>query len=189
MSGFRLLIGAIGLVVACAVSAQWMWVEPDGRKVLSDRPPPAEIPDASILRRPGGKPATVRDAPAVDPRSSPGAGPAGSAAAPAATAASAAVAPARAASLPRPVGRDPELEERRRRAEAAEADKRKAEEERLAKRRADNCERARQALATLESGVRIVRNNAKGEREVMDDAARAAETARIKDIIDTDCKP
>ena len=43
-------------------------------------------------------------------------------------------------------------------------------------------------MRTLDSGVRIARTNEKGEREFMDDAARAAEAKRTQDIIASDCK-
>jgi hypothetical protein len=36
--------------------------------------------------------------------------------------------------------------------------------------------------------VRVARMNDKGEREYMDDAARAAETKRLEGIIASDCK-
>ncbi|MBX9817281.1 MAG: DUF4124 domain-containing protein, partial [Burkholderiaceae bacterium] len=62
------------------------------------------------------------------------------------------------------------------------------DEERVAKAKIENCARAKQAKATFDSGVRLSRTNAAGEREVMDDAARAAEAQRIQGIINTDCK-
>ena len=34
------------------VSAQWLWLDNDGRKVFSDRAPPPEIPDKNILKQP-----------------------------------------------------------------------------------------------------------------------------------------
>ena len=46
---------------------------------------------------------------------------------------------------------------------------------------------AKQAKATLDSGVRIGRINAAGEREVMDEAARAAENKRIQGIMGANC--
>lgn len=64
---------------------------------------------------------------------------------------------------------------------------RKAEEDRISKLKADNCERAKLALKSLDSGVRLTQMNNKGEREVMDDAARAAEAKRIQSIVDSDC--
>lgn len=43
-------------------------------------------------------------------------------------------------------------------------------------------------LATLDSGMRMARLNDKGEREVLDDAQRAAELKRVNQIIAQDCK-
>jgi type IV secretory pathway VirB10-like protein len=63
----------------------------------------------------------------------------------------------------------------------------RAEEQRVAKMRADSCERARKAKATMDSGVRLATTNAKGEREIMDDKARAAEARRMDDIMRSDC--
>ena len=96
-------------------------------------------------------------------------------------------APAPALAASKPAG-DKTLEAKKKQAEEAEAAKRKAEEERIAKAKAENCTRAKQAKATFDSGVRVSRTNANGEREVLDDAARAAETQRIQGIIDSDCK-
>ena len=73
-------------------------------------------------------------------------------------------------------------------ADEAEAVKRKEEEEKITKAKVENCARAKQAKASLGSGVRIARTNDKGEREIMDDAARAAEMTRIQTIIESDCK-
>ena len=101
----------------------------------------------------------------------------------------AAAAPKAAASAPRLSGKDKELEDKKKQAEAAEAAKKKAEEERLAKARADNCERAKRAKASMDSGMRIATTNAKGERDFMTDAARAAESKRLGEIMAAECGP
>lgn len=145
--------------------AQWQWVEKDGRKIFSDRAPPAEIQDKDILKRPAG---TVRGA-----------------AAPALTAASA---PSLKTSAPKPTGKDAELEAKKKKADDEEAAKKKAEEDKVAVIKADNCERAKTGLATLQSGVRMSSVNAKGEREVFDDAKRDAEIKRTQEVIDASCK-
>lgn len=144
-----------------AASAQWQWIDKDGRRVFSDRAPPADTPASNILRQPGGKPARATAAPAE---------------------------PAPAASAPQLSGRDQELEEKKKQGETAEAQKKKAEEERLAAVRADNCARARKARAALDSGQRLARTNEQGEREIMDDAARAAEYRRLQPILEHDCR-
>ncbi|QID17961.1 DUF4124 domain-containing protein [Nitrogeniibacter mangrovi] len=69
---------------------------------------------------------------------------------------------------------------------AAEAEaKQKADEER---RRSEACEQAKQQLKLLESGRRVQRMDANGERIVLDDAARAEEIARVKDNIQRACE-
>lgn len=161
-----LALSAAVFLLAPPALAQWQWVDKNGRKVFSDSPPPADIPQNSILKRPGS---------------------AAGAAQPAATAAVAAAPPAAAASAPRLATRDAALEEKKKAAEQAEAEKKKAQQAELAKAKAENCTRARRHLATLESGVRIQQLNAKGEREFMNDEQRAAEMKRARDIVATDC--
>ena len=165
-----LLLG-LTLTAAIAAQAQYQWVDKDGRRVFSDRPPPADIPAKNILTQPRG---------ARAPQAAPVAGPAASASEPASAAAAA----------PRPPagGVDKVLEEKKKQNEAAEAARKKADEERAAASRADNCKRAMSAKATLESGMRMARVNDKGEREVLDDAQRAAELKRVNAIIASDCK-
>lgn len=158
-----------GLLLTCSTlaMAQWQWIDGTGRKVFSDTPPPASIPDKSILKKPGS-----------------GMGPPAVTAEPTATAAATA-APA----APQIPARDSELEAKKKQAEQAEEAKKKAEAERVAKARADNCERARKAKITMDSGVRLATTNAKGEREIMDDKAKAAETQRMEAIIRSECGP
>lgn len=171
------LTAALALALPVAAAAQWQWIDKDGRKVFSDQAPPPDIPARNILKQPAGKSAAA--APAT----------ADAATAPAtdATKTAAAPAPKPAASVPRLSGKDKELEEKKKQAEAAEAAKKKAEEERIAKARAENCERAKKAKASLDSGVRIATTSANGERDFMSDAARAAETKRVSEIIATEC--
>ena len=167
-----LCFGTFGITA----SAQWQWVEKDGRKIFSDRPPPAEIADKNILKRPPGAPRAAA-APALITL---GVEAVASAKPPAA--------PASRASAPKLSGKDAELEAKKKKADEEEAAKKKAEEEKIAKAKAENCERAKTGLATLQSGVRMVSVNAKGEREVYDDAKRASETKRAQEVIDASCK-
>lgn len=82
--------------------------------------------------------------------------------------------------------RDRELRERR--AQAAEARARADQERRLAAEREADCDRARGQLQALESGQRISRFNARGEREILDDETRAHELTRTRAWLDTNCK-
>jgi type IV secretory pathway VirB10-like protein len=161
-----LLMGLL-LASSSVAMAQWQWIDGTGRKVFSDTPPPASIPDKNIVRKPGAGMAP----PAVS------AEPVAAVTAPAAPAA------------PQIPARDTELEAKKKQAEQAEEAKKKTEMERLVKARADSCERARKAKITMDSGVRLATTNAKGEREIMDDKARAAEAQRMEGIIRSDCGP
>jgi len=171
MNRFIRFFGLVAAVLlSTAAMAQWQWLDKDGRKVFSDRAPPPGIPDKNILKRPGGPRVvpTLTNQDNADPTQS----------APAQTAASA----------PKISGVDKELADKKKKAEQEEAAKRKAEEDKLAKAKADNCARAKQAKASFDSGVRLARVNKDGEREILDDAARAAESQRIQAIMDADCK-
>jgi len=171
-----LLMLVTGLSLPLVAPAQWQWVDKDGRKVFSDRAPPDDIPAKSIIKQPG-----QRTGPAA-------AAAAAANAASAASTASAAAKPASAASAPKVSGKDKELEDKKKQAEAQEAAKQKADEEKLAKDKAESCDRSRRNLAALNSGVRIRQPNAKGELEFMTDEARSAETKRLQDVIAAECK-
>ncbi len=157
-------------LLACgSAMAQWQWVDSTGRKVFSDTPPPPGTPEKNIIKAPGSRSAA---APRV------------------AVAASAPVqGTATAAAAPKPSGRDEQLEAKKKQAEEAELAKKKAEADRVAKARAENCERAKRAKATLDTGIRIATTNAKGEREIMDDKARGDEARRMDETIRSDCGP
>lgn len=171
MNFTRLLLLCCVCALPLAASAQWQWLDGSGKKVFSDQPPPLDVPEKNIVRRPGSPSARPAVAPApADPGET----------APDAARSS--------ASAARPSGIDKELEEKTRKAEEAEKAKQAAEAQKLAKAKADNCNRARQGKATFDSGMRVARLNAQGEREVMDDQARAAEQRRLQGIIDSDCK-
>jgi Domain of unknown function (DUF4124) len=172
-----LMVGALW-AASMAASAQWVWTDAGGRKVYSDRPPPSDVPAKNIQKQPGGPRAAAApaaDAPGTTDATGTSAG---------ATAAAAKPAPGNL----KISGKDAELEAKKKQAEAAEAAKKKAEDEKLAQAQAQNCERARRAMSTLQSGVRIQQTNAKGEREFLDDAGRAAETQRLQGVISADCK-
>ena len=72
--------------------------------------------------------------------------------------------------------------------EREQAAKEKADAAKLAEQRAENCRNARAHLAALDSGQRIARYNDKGEREILDDRQRAAETRRARDVIAAECR-
>lgn len=160
---------AFGTVTA---NAQWQWIDKDGRKVFSDRAPPADVLEKNILKRPTSKAANMATPEVSNTNSE----------------ALPNKAPAPALTATPGAGTDKELEAKKKQAADAELAKKKAEEERLTKARVENCARAKQAKAGYESGIRIARTNEAGERVILDEAARAEELKRIQLVITSDCR-
>jgi hypothetical protein len=183
----KVLLVATSLWAGTAM-AQWTWLDKDGRKVYSDKAPPAEILDKNIIKRPGGQIGAANTAADAAANAKARVITDGVAADQAIAAASGASAPQAAASAPKLSSVDKELEKKKKEKEDAEAAKRKEEEQRVTKAKIETCARAKTAKTTLDSGVRIGITNAKGEREVMEDAARAAEVKRVQGIIDSSCR-
>jgi Domain of unknown function (DUF4124) len=156
------VVGFTLLLAALPATAQWKWKDARGQVVISDVPPPREIPDRDVLQKP--EVVTRRAAQAAPTASAP---------------APESVAKAKV---------DPELEARKKKSEQDQTDKLKAEEDKVAAQRAENCRRARTHMATLDSGTRLSRTNEKGEREILDDKQRADEINRTRQIISSDCR-
>jgi hypothetical protein len=168
MKMHKIFLWALACLWSVGALAQWQWTDKDGRKVFSDRPPPADVPPEHILKRPNNRPilavnpGTADDVPSVKASATPTAAPVSST--------------------------DKELEEKKTKAEAAEAAKKKAEDAKRAAARADNCTRAQRAKATYDSQRPIRQTNAQGELVILEANERAAEVRRIQSIIDADCK-
>ncbi|MCV2219874.1 DUF4124 domain-containing protein [Thauera sp. Sel9] len=82
---------------------------------------------------------------------------------------------------------DPDTAFRQRRAEQAEAEATAAQNAADEAERQRFCTDARNQLTALDSGQRIARMNSAGEREFVDDAARAAESERLRQQIEQHC--
>ena len=56
-------------VLPLTASAQWSWIDKEGRRVFSDRAPPGDVPEKDIRKRPGQahdiNPASVVPTPAA----------------------------------------------------------------------------------------------------------------------------
>jgi hypothetical protein len=167
MKRMRIFLMCLAYCAAFSAAAQWQWMDKGGRKVFSDRPPPPDITDKDILKRPAG----TLVVPVADPPARPASG---------------ASAPRAAASIPRLSGRDAQLEARKKDAENQEAAKQKAEDDKLKQAQADNCNRVRSAKSGLDSGLRVQTMNDKGEAGFMSDQARAAESQRLQELL-KDC--
>lgn len=160
-----LCVALLGATLALPAAAQWKWRDKGGQIQYSDLPPPSGVAEQDILQRPH---AAQRRAAATP-------------VAPVASVASAAsAAPVRTV--------DAELEAKRRKAEQETEAKQKAADEKLAAMRAENCVRARNYLRSLDDGVRMARSNEKGEREILDEKARADEARRTRELIASECK-
>ncbi len=167
---FALFAALAAALLALPVEAQWKWKDKSGHVQYSDLPPPLGTPEQDILGKPGSQKSRVSVIQTTV----------------AASGVPAAASAASAGLTPRTV--EPELEAKRKKAEADLAAKVKAEEVKVAAARADNCVRAKSQLATLDSGIRLARANEKGEREILDDKQRADESKRARDVIAADCK-
>jgi hypothetical protein len=142
---------------ACACSAafaQYAWIDANGVKQYSDMPPPAGVPASRILKMPG----------AATP--------------PAETAPPAASAPA----TPSLSEREADYEKRR----AAALEKQQAAERqaKIDENRKTVCEAARSQKRALDSGERLWRIDASGERHYLDDAERAGQARDVQRILD-----
>jgi hypothetical protein len=166
-----LLTGMAGM----AAAAQYQWRDDRGRMVYSDLPPPASVAPARILRAPEPPPAaaTIRDPGAA---ASPGAR---SAAVAAAAASTPAPAPATAA--------DQEFAFRKRMADRAEEEKKAAEAADREVKLAKACADAQGDIRSLESGQRISRINAAGEREFLSEAERTERLRNARKSVSERC--
>jgi hypothetical protein len=163
-----LLVALIGLVLAASAQAQWKWKDARGNVQYSDLPPPPGVPEKDILQRPAS---AVRQNIVVSPIG---------------YAASAASAPKPAASGPTKAELDAAA--RQKQDQDAQATKQKEEERRAAEQRRENCARAQSNLRDLQGGQRLTRTNDKGERVFMEEGQIAAEVARARDLITSECR-
>jgi hypothetical protein len=163
MTAAPLLLAAL-VALPTQAAMQWKWRDAQGQVQYSDRPPPPGVLDKDILGRPSGASRAAQSLP------------------------SAPAIPASAAPLPGLKASDPALEARKRKADAEKDAAKKTEEAQQAKTRAENCERARSYQRSLDSGMRIARTSANGEKEILDDQGRAQEQARNRDVLNSNCK-
>jgi type IV secretory pathway VirB10-like protein len=172
-------VASFSLIFSLSAMAQYMWLDASGRKVFSDQPPPANIPAKRVLQQPGKAAAAM---PVADSDEKPNTDADADSAKPVAKPKTAAVPAQPNAS------KDKDLEAAKKKIDDEAAAKKKTEQEAVDKAKADNCARAKQAKATMDSGVRLSHTNTKGERGIMDDATRMVETKRLEGIIAADCK-
>jgi hypothetical protein len=81
----------------------------------------------------------------------------------------------------------PEQAFRKRQEDAAKDRDAQAKADQAVQQKRENCERAQAALRTLESGQRVSRTNAQGERYFLDEAAIAQETEKARQAVQQSC--
>lgn len=148
----------IALMLTCAASgsvlAQFVWIDANGTRQYSDRPPPASVPKNRILKEPGSQQRSS------SPADAEAATPAG-------------------VKDPAAVVKGPQTTAEKnadfikRKNEQAEKDKKAAEEARAASDKAKNCERAQAYSRSLQSGERIASTDKNGEKSYISDERRA----------------
>jgi hypothetical protein len=152
-----LLLMALLLAAAGASAQQYKWVDRNGRVQYGDTPPPGA--SATPLRRPSGSAAPA--APAAEAKAAPKKGP---------------LTPA-----------EQEAEFRKRQEEGAQERQKQAKASEQAAAKKENCAIARNQLQTMESGQRIARTDAKGERYFLEEAQIAQEAARARQAVQQWC--
>lgn len=155
----RLLVLGSMLVFTAVASAQmYRWVDGDGKVHYSNTPPPAGAKAKTIIAPASpSAPAASPDAAAEDARKGP-------------------LTPA-----------EQEQALRKRQMDAQKAQEKAALARKDDEAKKENCTRAREALATFESGQRISRTNAQGERYYLEDDVRAAETDKARAAVSDWC--
>jgi hypothetical protein len=162
----RILFVSLGLALAAvsfalpSLAQQYKWVDKDGRTQYGDTPPAGV--NATRLKGPS--------APASAPA------PEGKAAAKDAKAAKGPLTPAE---------QDAEFRKRQAEAQKSREKDEKASQEQEAKRA--NCSSAQEQLRMLESGQRVARTNANGERYFIDDDQRAGDIAKARKSVSDWC--
>jgi hypothetical protein len=141
-----------------ALAQQYKWVE-NGRTRYGDVPPPGV--KATPLRGPSGPAAAAPSTAGKDAAKGAAKGP---------------LTPA-----------EQEAEFRKRRLEAQKAEEKSAKEAEEARAKQENCTNAQAQLRLLESGERIARTDAKGERYFVDDEQRKADAARARKSVSDWC--
>ncbi len=157
-----LFLAALAFAGAAAAQ-QFKWVEKDGKVRYGDVPPPGV--KATPLRAPSG-PAAPAPAAAAKGAAKDGKG-----------APSGPLTPAQ-----------QEAEFRKRQADAEKAREKQETAAEEARGRQENCQNAQASLRQLESGERVARVDAKGERSFLEDDQRAAEAARARKAVADWCR-
>jgi hypothetical protein len=153
---------ALFLLAAAGAQAQYVWIEPNGTRQYSDRPPPPGTPASRILKSPGRT--LLLPAPAED-----------------------AAPDAKPATKPAPTLAERDAAYRERVKTRGEQERKDEDAARNGRALAERCETARQNMAALASGTRIAQYGADGERRYLSDEEKAERMARANRAL-RDCR-
>jgi type IV secretory pathway VirB10-like protein len=169
----RVLTLALLLVALPASPGLYKWVDQNGRVHYSDQPPPDNAKKSAVIHGPApAKPS----------------GEAANPAAPGGDAASAAPAAANAAPKTAKTAAELEMEFRKRRMEAAEAEAKRQQEAQASEEKKRNCTQATNRVAALEGGGRVTKYGPNGEALYLSDAEIGRELADARKVADSWCK-
>jgi len=157
----KLLTLALLLSMLPAWGAVYKWVDESGRVHYTDQPPPggAKRQETVTTRKPATAPTATT--PGADGEKA-------------------------AATGPKSVA-DQEMEFRKRRLEAAEAEAKRQKEAEAAEEKKRNCSQARNRLASLENGGRVSKYGPNGEIIYLSDAEIAREVSEARKVADSWC--
>lgn len=158
-----MILVALVAFTATATAQLYRWTDKDGRVHYTATPPPPGVESRTLQTPSAPPPAPASDDAAKD-----------------ASANDASAKEARKGPL---TPAEQEQEFRKRQLEAQKAREKQAQADKDAETKRQNCARAREALATFESGQRISRTSAQGERYFLDDQARARETEAARQAV------
>ncbi len=160
MRSRHLLTLMLPLLIALPVQAQvYKWKDAQGRTVISDTPQPGSGKQAPVV----GRPASAGDSTGEN-----------------GAATTTPTAPKTWA--------EKDLEFKQRQQQQRENAEKSAKEKAEADQRKEGCERAKGNLRLMESGQRISRTKADGEREFLDDQQRQQEVERARKSVQEWCK-
>lgn len=158
--------GLLLMFVACSNAlAQFVWIDVNGTRQYSDRPPPASVPKNKILKEPvmelrNARTADVEPAPVVAVQD-PAAAPKG----PQTTA-------------------EKNADYIKRKTDQSDKDKKTTDEAKNAADKAKNCERAQAYSRSLQSGERIASTDKNGEKSYISDDKRAQDVRDTQRVLD-----
>jgi len=167
----RVLTLALLLAALPASAVMYKWVDQDGKIHYSDQPPPGGTKSTAVVNTPTPSTPAPASAPA-------GAKPADNANAP----------PAGAAPKGPKTAAEQEMEFRKRRLEAAEAETKRQQEAKAAEEKKRNCAQASTRLAALEAGGRVTKYGPNGETLYLSDGEIAKELGEARKVADSWCK-